>query len=116
MKFAQLVVGPAGSGKVRRQACLQVPPLPAAAAAADACWPVQYCRSTTASLVHFSMQSTYCDTIKQHCDAINRPVHVVNLGALAPACLTLASRADLQVAATTSASCLEPNPSLLCTM
>lgn len=25
-------------------------------------------------------QSTYCDTIKQHCDAINRPVHVVNLG------------------------------------
>lgn len=38
MKFAQLVVGPAGSGK-----------------------------------------STYCDTIKQHCDAINRSVHVVNL-------------------------------------
>ncbi|EFN59536.1 hypothetical protein CHLNCDRAFT_48498 [Chlorella variabilis] len=38
MKFAQLVVGPAGSGK-----------------------------------------STYCENIKQHCDAISRPVHVVNL-------------------------------------
>jgi GTPase SAR1 family protein len=38
MKFAQLVVGPAGSGK-----------------------------------------STYCETIKNHCDAINRSVHVVNL-------------------------------------
>ncbi|GAB4822828.1 hypothetical protein N2152v2_009874 [Parachlorella kessleri] len=38
MKFAQLVIGPAGSGK-----------------------------------------STYCETIKQHCDAIGRSVHVVNL-------------------------------------
>jgi GTPase SAR1 family protein len=26
-----------------------------------------------------STQSTYCETIKQHCDAINRPAHVINL-------------------------------------
>lgn len=38
MKYAQLVIGPAGSGK-----------------------------------------STYCETLKVHCDAIERPVHVVNL-------------------------------------
>ena len=29
-------------------------------------------------------QSTYCETIKNHCDAINRSVHVVNLGAHGP--------------------------------
>ena len=28
----------------------------------------------------FDLQSTYCDTIKQHCDAIGRSAHVVNLG------------------------------------
>lgn len=27
-----------------------------------------------------ALQSTYCETIKQHCDTIGRTVHLVNLG------------------------------------
>lgn len=27
------------------------------------------------------MQSTYCSTIKEHCDTVGRSVHVANLGA-----------------------------------
>ena len=80
MKFAQLVVGPAGSGKVSwgagcrlhrggncQRRCVAACP----AAAAHTC--LRCCPWT--------LQSTYCETIKQHCDAINRSVHVVNLGA-----------------------------------
>lgn len=51
MKYAQLVVGPAGSGK-----------------------------------------STFCETMKQFCDASGgRPLHVVNLGAFDRCCACLLS-------------------------
>lgn len=73
MKFAQLVIGPAGSGKVspycgveRRWSRPQA-------------WPVwsndEFTQPATATV-----QSTYCETMKQHCDTIGRSVHVVNLG------------------------------------
>lgn len=32
------------------------------------------------------MQSTYCETMKEHCDSIGRSVHVVNLGGQGGCC------------------------------
>ena len=79
MKFAQLVVGPAGSGKVSWGAACRLRlggnchRRSSAACAAAAKANLRFCAWT--------LQSTYCETLKQHCDAINRSVHVVNLGA-----------------------------------
>ena len=64
-RFAQLVIGPAGSGKV---GLLKMKLLPAQAPDAG-CQP-GHCR----------LQSTYCDNLRQHCEAIGRTIHVVNLG------------------------------------
>lgn len=60
-RFAQIVLGPAGSGKVRWLAC-------------------------NARLVLTArVQSTYCDTIQQHAHASKRAVHVINLDPAAEA-------------------------------
>jgi hypothetical protein len=57
-RYAQLVVGPAGSGKARTQAgwlgCGVAYPAPV--------W-----------------QSTYCQQLHTHCESVGRLVHVVNL-------------------------------------
>ena len=64
MRYAQLVVGPAGSGKVRILSFL-IPNLK---------YPLFH------QLFHtFLLQSTYCSTIVQHAEAENKTVHVVNL-------------------------------------
>ena len=64
-RFAQLVIGPAGSGKVGllKMKLLQAQPPDAGS-----------------QLGHCCLQSTYCDNLRQHCEAIGRTVHVVNLG------------------------------------
>ena len=76
MRFAQLVIGPAGCGKVRSSSCC-------ARGGARRCRR----RSRGGECAHARCappptpsQSTYCETIKQHCDTIDRAVHVVNLG------------------------------------
>ena len=60
-RYAQLVVGPAGSGKVRTQAGLVFPAHP--------------CGCSLRSL----RQSTYCQQLHAHCESVGRVVHVVNL-------------------------------------
>lgn len=81
MKFAQLVIGPAGCGKVR-------------GAEGMGKYVVENCRTDVQLRVHIcfvssrpdvaplmlASQSTYCETMKTHCDTTGRPVHVVNLG------------------------------------
>ena len=61
-RYAQLVIGPAGSGKV----CFAAKNVPWVQASVE----VQY----------VALQSTYCDQLRQHCETIGRTVHVVNLG------------------------------------
>ena len=63
-RFAQLVIGPAGSGKVGLKMKLLQAQLPDAGSQPG----------------HCCLQSTYCDNLRQHCEAIGRTVHVVNLG------------------------------------
>lgn len=75
MKFAQLVVGPAGSGKVRSTSGL-----PGVLSSCRRRSPPLTPPPLTACCCLRPRQSTYCETIKSHCDAISRPVHVVNLG------------------------------------
>ena len=61
MRYGQIVMGPAGSGKVccRDGSCCYTPFIP---------------------LHHtHTHQSTYCSTIVKHCQTIKRAVHVVNL-------------------------------------
>lgn len=80
MRFAQLVVGPAGSGKV---SCSDPQHQEEAAPVLPALPPPQVVSRLSSQHIFkpaLALQSTYCETIKQHCDAINRPVHVVNLG------------------------------------
>ena len=66
-RFAQLVVGPAGCGKVKDKLTdkalflLLAQHLPEAEGA-------------------IMSQSTYCDHLRQHCEAVGRTVHIVNLG------------------------------------
>ena len=73
-KFAQLVVGPAGCGKVmpNRKSCLQ--------------WIASTIGSRKGQCVTLNicmlLQSTYCDHLRQHCEAVGRTVHTVNLGKL----------------------------------
>jgi len=70
MRYAQLVMGPAGSGKVRRLLrSAPAPMLPSRSSPHGRRPPLW-----TAPL----LQSTYCKTVQQHCEAIGRTVHVVN--------------------------------------
>jgi len=55
VKYAQLVVGPAGSGKARKRGS---------------------CAQPDSSR---SFQSTYCGQVHAHCSSVGRVVHVVNL-------------------------------------
>lgn len=80
MKFAQLVVGPAGSGKVGGGlmccACaglisrmkMKMVPLG------------RENRCAVMLFVYINVQSTFCETMKNFCDAAGRVLHVVNLG------------------------------------
>ena len=103
VRYAQLVVGPAGSGKVRlpcsfcnlrsilRSANLSIfpnfplvsPSLPCSFG--STCMVPRY---TTLYMALDGMmttwhgpplQSTYCSTMQQHCESINRSLHIVNL-------------------------------------
>ena len=76
-RFAQLVIGPAGGGKVGllRWRLRQAQPPDAGSQPGHCC-----------------LQSTYSDNLRQHCEAIGRTVHVVNLGepssnCVGPVCL-----------------------------
>ena len=62
-RYAQLVIGPAGSGKVKQHSA----EARKASCCSDRC---------------LFLQSTYCDTLRQHCEAIGRTVHIVNLGSV----------------------------------
>ena len=60
MRYGQVVIGPAGSGKVKN--CNGV------------CSKFNYYLCST-----FSMQSTYCSTVVEYCHNVKRSIHVVNL-------------------------------------
>ena len=81
-RFAQLVIGPAGSGKVEllKMKLMQAQP-----------------PDEEAQPGHCCLQSTYCDNLRQHCEAIGRTVHVVNLGepsstCMGPVCLQVSTQ------------------------
>ncbi|XP_042721627.1 GPN-loop GTPase 3 isoform X1 [Lagopus leucura] len=65
-RYAQLVMGPAGSGKVRR------------VGQAEGGGGVRMATSGRLQRVR-ALQSTYCSTMLQHCEALGRAVQVVNL-------------------------------------
>lgn len=64
-RYAQLVMGPAGSGKVRR---------------VGEAGGGEGGMATSGRLQRVrALQSTYCSTMLQHCEALGRAVQVVNL-------------------------------------
>ncbi|OEL13289.1 GPN-loop GTPase 3 [Dichanthelium oligosanthes] len=66
MGYAQLVIGPAGSGKVR------APDSP----------PVYFLRFSSlmrGCRVVYAVQSTYCSSLYDHCQTVGRTIHIVNL-------------------------------------
>ena len=94
-RYAQLVIGPAGSGKVTHWL------LPLGSQSLAPISSTEGRQQTTGCTREFGcfwcfqnikleepvqpaccLQSTYCDNVHQHCEVIGRPVHVVNLGRL----------------------------------
>lgn len=77
MGYAQLVIGPAGSGKVIAELLLLHVT-------------VMFCIGLTLALYLdllvwlvsarlFFLQSTYCSSLYQHCETTRRTIHIVNL-------------------------------------
>jgi hypothetical protein len=63
MRYGQLVIGPAGSGKVSLNLIHIL---------------IHYLRFNNPLLIFFS-KSTYCATFQEHCKVVGRTVFVVNL-------------------------------------
>lgn len=93
-KYAQLVIGPAGCGKVRTTAVCCCVAFSCAALPRRAALPrpgrrtLIWCRCSSAGQAADApnpstgapTQSTYCEQLWSHCQAIGRPIHCVNLG------------------------------------
>lgn len=56
------------------------------------------------SVIFFGMQSTYCESLQQHCEVINRTVHVVNLGELSTSTTWIAGNFTLGIVPWTSST------------
>ena len=83
--YAQLVIGPAGSGKVwkrdgRKKKARRGQQVGGGGGCGCAPHPPPSSLALTPALFPHFPQSTYCETIREHCATIGRSVHVVNLG------------------------------------